>query len=308
MNVCIPMIDNKKDIGPAIFARRLGAELSNLGVNVVDRNEKHDILLAIIRDGNIGHSRDQGAKIIQRLDGIYHFLDINYEEKNQGIKDTFEEADFVIYQSDFSKKLVEGIFGSKKDHSIVYNGINPTFFNKGNSKNGKIFLTSSKWRPMKRLESIVQGFNYANIPDSELWVLGDVENSILMDRVKYFGEVPSSKTYDFYNNSDFLMHLSYGDNCPNSVVEALVGGLPVICTDNDGTKELVKNSGEIIHEKEYGFKPIYSWDIPKVPKEKVAEAIHNSLENRDKYEFPREDLYIENCARNYLNVFEKVLG
>jgi len=309
MKVCINLLQENKNTGPVIFAKRLATELEKQKVKIVDRSQKHDILLAIIRDFDIEDSRRKGVKIVQRLDGVYHYLEQDYQRMNRSIRDTFEQTDSVIYQSRFSKRSVKSFFGEGKGLDFVIpNGVDPKEFPKSKTNGAKkIFLTSSKWRSMKRLEDTIRGFLYSKIPHTELWILGEVDKEHKDLRIRYFGEIPSRKASGFYNNVDFLIHLAYDDNCPNSVVEALVSGLPVICTSNGGTKELVKNSGEVIQEGRYKFEPFYSWDIPKVDKRSVKKHLERCIQNQGTYEFPREDLFISNCAKKYIEAFEQTL-
>ena len=83
MRICINYLERKDAlIAPVIFAHRLGRELEkHKDVKIVDRSEKHDILLAIIRDDQIADSHAIGAKVVQRLDGVYHELDNNFLTK-----------------------------------------------------------------------------------------------------------------------------------------------------------------------------------------------------------------------------------
>ncbi len=316
MRVCINNIEGKLsnlNIGPVIFAKRLSKELERLGINIVSKNQKHDILLVFADDSNtpgkIDESRKKGAKIIQRLDGIYHTFDRDFKKENEPIEECYKKTDSVIFQSKFNKKMVENYFGkTNKQNFIIHNGVDPSKLRGSTKKNGKnIFLCSAKWRDDKRLYSIIEGFNSFNDENSELWVLGEPDYILQKGNIKYFGEVNHKKITSFYNNSDFFLHLAYDDSCPNSVVEALVAELPVICTNNGGTKELVRNSGEIIPEEEYDLKPYALEDIPFVEEAKVREALVSCLDNRGKHVFPREDLYIKNCAKNYIGAFQKTL-
>jgi glycosyltransferase involved in cell wall biosynthesis len=47
-----------------------------------------------------------------------------------------------------------------------------------------------------------------------------------------------------------MVHLAWLDWCPNTVVEGLASGLPVLCSHNGGTKELVKDDGIILELEE----------------------------------------------------------
>ena len=59
-----------------------------------------------------------------------------------------------------------------------------------------------------------------------------------------------------------MIHLAWLDHCPNVVVEAVASGVPVICAESGGTKELVGGFGAVILEKqEYGFE-LVDYDKP----------------------------------------------
>ena len=308
MKVCINQLRSSKNIAPVIFSKRLARELEKQKIKIVDRTQKHDILLAVVHDELINESKKKGSKIVQRLDGIYHYLDQDYNSMNKSIKKTYDESNSVIFQSEFSKKMIEKYFGDHRGNKfIIHNGVDENYFSKKRKNNKRIFLASAKWRPVKRLDSIVEGFKYADL-NAELHILGEgAENKDGDKRIKYFGEVRNGEVPFYVNNSDFFIHLSYIESCPNSVVEALVGGLPVICTSNGGTSELVKGSGEIISEGEYNLEPYYSYCIPKVENKKVAQAINRLIINEKEYQFPRRDLFMSTCAENYIRVFEETL-
>lgn len=323
MKVCINYLEINKDIGPMIFAQRLARELNRQGIEIVRRHENHDILLAVIRETeeNIRNSRKKGAKIVQRLDSIYYHLDEDFDSKNQSIKQTYNQVDAVIFQTDFCKRIVQEHFGMFKGLSfIINNGVASNEFPPEKpTMNKKIFIASARWRPTKRLDDTIQGFLYANIPSSELWILGPILPQLGTEReyktkfndrgIRFFGEISPTRVSYLYNQATGFIHLCYDDACPNVVVEALVSQVPVICTNNGGTKELVKDSGEILQsEPTFDLKPYFLSAIPKVKKEQVCQAIHLVLDaENNKYEFPRPDLYINSCAKNYTNAFQQIL-
>ena len=101
-----------------------------------------------------------------------------------------------------------------------------------------------------------------------------------------------------------MIHIAWLDCCPNSVVEGLASGLPVLCSHNGGTKELVKNDGIVIQlEEDYelGTKlDLYS--PPKIDVNKIVEGILKCLEmprvkNRD-------DLKMSNVSLLYKKLFK----
>ena len=99
--------------------------------------------------------------------------------------------------------------------------------------------------------------------------------------------------------ADAMIHLAWLDWCPNTVVEALSCGTPVLCSHNGGTKELVKNEGVVIQlEEDYriGDKvPLYNPSI--VDTKIIVEGIIEALEQSTL--FDRPDLDISYVAEQY---------
>lgn len=67
------------------------------------------------------------------------------------------------------------------------------------------------------------------------------------DRVKFIARLPQQDLFKFYQNHDLLLFPSLHDSGGFVVLEALSHGLPVICLDLGGPKELVtRNSGVVV--------------------------------------------------------------
>lgn len=300
--------------GPLVFSQRIKEALKDFrDVEIVSPSDHYDIILVII--SMPPQLIRPGAKIIQRLDGIYHNLSQNHELLNRPIKEIFEIADGIVYQSHFDKKLVRTFFGDPKidaKETIIYNGASPKLFSQSGekivSKNRYNIITSALWRPHKRLNDLIEGFLYLDNGDIGLIILGDVENRRLHENIHYMGFIDPLELPKFYRSCDLLAHLAWIDHCPNSVVEALVSGLPVICTNNGGTKELVKDSGIVIQsEPEYDFKLCWLYQPPKIDPELIASAIKTILSDKQLYVHDRLDLSIYECAKQYIDFSREVL-
>ena len=100
-----------------------------------------------------------------------------------------------------------------------------------------------------------------------------------------------------------MIHMCWLDSCPNSVAEGLACGLPVLCSHNGGTKELVKDDGVIIQiEEDYEYGPrVPLYDPPKVDTNIIVEGVLQVLE-KGRIE-SREDLRIANVAEKYADIF-----
>lgn len=58
-------------------------------------------------------------------------------------------------------------------------------------------------------------------------------------RVVFSGEVDDTRPH--YWASDVLVHTSLSEGCPNTVLEAMACGIPVVCTNIGGTRDIVRD-------------------------------------------------------------------
>jgi len=64
----------------------------------------------------------------------------------------------------------------------------------------------------------------------------------LFDSVEFLGNIKD--THAFYKTLDAYIQPSYAEGLPNSVMEAMVAGLPVLVTDVGGNNDLVDDGVE----------------------------------------------------------------
>ncbi len=89
----------------------------------------------------------------------------------------------------------------------------------------------------------------------KLHVIGDIDNitknyisGLDVSNTIFHGCIKSECLPEFYSSCDVGLSPSIFDPCPNSVVEMIACGLPVITTKDSGAAELVKNNDLIIKE------------------------------------------------------------
>ena len=140
--------------------------------------------------------------------------------------------------------------------------------------------------------------------NSGLIVLGNNPDHVVdHPDVYYAGSVPHSLCLEIFSAADWMIHLAWLDWCPNSVVEGLASGLPVLCSHNGGTKELVKNDGVVVRlEKDYKIGEMLDlYAPPNIDINLVVEGV------RELVEMPkiptREDLKIRKAALSYSKLF-----
>ena len=265
--------------GPSVFGSRLKEALTQAGW-------KWDRLVPSVSFIFSAGLLRPFCRNILRLDGLY-FDSANTlgdsDRKNRPIRRAYRKADGLIFQSEFDRRLFKVFMDEASCPDIIIpNGAPEIFTPKGGGFDygfKKTLLCSAFWRAHKRLDCIIKGFiEYGNI-DTGLVVLGEVaKRPIEHPRIKYMGHISPNALPQYLRGADAFIHLSWLDHCPNTVVEAICCGLPVLCTHNGGTKELVKDNGIVMKcESDYDFKRVDLYNPPKCDNKIVAAGIEKIL-------------------------------
>lgn len=284
--------------GPGIFCSRLQKSLIEQGLKLTKDSINQISVIS-------GHYKDKVNNIL-RLDGLYFKKN---DKRNRNIFESYKKFDHVVFQGEFCKQQYEAFTGIKKNHSIIPNGVGENFFTKQNNiltKTRPRVIASASWRRHKRLEEIIEAFKDVRLKNVDLWVLGGKNKKFqgLTSNIYLFNSLPVDALPTTYQSCDAMIHLAWLDWCPNTVVEGLASGLPVLCSHNGGTKELVKDSGLII-ELEEDYIPGTELDLyspPKVDTNKIVEAVLELIEIPKPK--TREDLKIDNVALKYKETFK----
>lgn len=303
--------------GKALFCNRLGTALKKKGVEVIaDPSVKTDISINVIR------LKHHNSKIrILRLDGVWHDTAKKFKEKNKNIAQSLHRANGVVYQSHFSRRMGDRYLGEAKVPTVVIpNGSDAYYYEKikpAKLRQKNIVIAFSKWRPHKRLRDIIMSFMLADIQDGILIIAGDLSRSGLSKieiesytkhpSIHYVGNLPQKKLASFLIAAKASIHLCWFDSCPNSVVEAIVAGVPVVCNNVGGTWELVMPSGGYICaiDTPYDMRPVDLYRPPKIDKGKVAEQLIKCIKEEPKVN--KEHVLIENIANQYLKFMMELI-
>ena len=260
----------------------------------------------------------QHAVNLLRLDGLY--LDSGIEDSHRRRLNNImyygmQANNAVIFQSEFSKKLYQEFW--KRDHDteeeqpesmVIHNGVPDNYNPEDRTQNKKkTVVASASWRRHKRLEELVEAFKDPRLKNVNLFVLNGQDywkNREIPDNVVMHGRVHPNSLHRYYKAADAMAHLCWLDSCPNSVVEALACGTPVLCSHNGGTKELVRTNGTIISLEET-YKPgelVDLYNPPQVDTNTIVEGLLEVLEVPQG--FSRPDLHINTIANSYLKAAE----
>lgn len=306
MKVCIATTKGSwscSQTGKGFHALRLIPALKRLGVDVTENwEDKVDITLGI---GKFLY--ETANKKVLRLGAVHFSAGYNWKKPNKRKKKAVKKADGVIYQSQFSKSICRKYLGKGKGpETVIFNGA--SIVKPENDK--RVYMMSTRtWIRQKRLKNAVQAFLMADI-DAELHIYGETEGRARDYRrepkVFFHGPVKQQEVQEALKKANVLLHPTYLDACPNSVAEALCAGCRVICTDQGGTKELVKDNGTVVIDKPWNGKPINLEHPPSLDKNAMAEAIRFEFANEKTVDAGYLD--IDKLAKDYVKFFEKVLN
>ena len=284
--------------GPNKFTRQLFKQMQkDYQVSYTNNQQDADVEFCLIQQ-----VVRKVKPMVLRLDGIWFNSEQNYKEQNKIIEYSYNQADAVIFQSAFNKKLTESWFGEHKNSYIIHNAsdftqinrANASFWNNTFGKNTDVWSCASSWRPHKRLAENIRYFKEFAPKNAILAIAGKgcekerIEN-LSNTRIKFLGELDYVSLLSLYKKSSTFIHLAYLDHCPNVVVDAQASNCRIICSSSGGTHEIIE-TGTIVIEKVWDFKPC---KLYKPTKLKFDHFKHFSMtKNRN----------IKKCAEKYFNI------
>jgi glycosyltransferase involved in cell wall biosynthesis len=269
-------VNFQSNSGPNSFGLKLAKELEKKGYRI-NKDESPDVQLSFIQ------ATRKIAPLIQRLDGIYFNSEQDWKAQNKPIQLTYENAEGVIYQSNFNKTLTEKYFGSKEKSVVIHNGTDFEKIKKitpleneliNNFEN--IWSCASSWRPHKRLSENVRYFLEHSGENDCLVIAGsNPDCEVRHDRIFYAGNLNWDQLISLYKKSKYFIHLALLDHCPNVVVDARAAGCKIICSSSGGTKEIAGVNSVIIQDIEWDYLPFKLYEPPKLNFSKVIDSFHD---------------------------------
>jgi glycosyltransferase involved in cell wall biosynthesis len=161
----------------------------------------------------------------------------------------YEEADYIAVPSNFVKEsfLRQG-FSADRILLIPYGTDISLFCPRPVAHQPFRIIQVGSVSIRKGFRYVVDAFREAAIPDSELWFVGGVSP----EAKKYFeatphpgitlhGHKPQSELVTYYNQSDVATLGSVEEGMAYVLAQAAACGLPLVCTENTGGREIVGN-------------------------------------------------------------------
>lgn len=245
-------------------------------------------------------------------------------------------AHHVIYQSKFCQSVYREYF-PRKPYSIIVNGA------KARMSQGlpvsdtrldelKLATIYDEWRPSKRIYDIASFVRWLNekkgVP-AKLLVLGYTgvvpkqapeDMKSLLENSEFISISPKFTSFDLsisekLHGSHVFLSFCYRDACPNTVVEGLAHGLPVVGIASGGVPDIVGDAGALISSNDFlkGYFDAHRWeyDFPPVEYEQMYSVLDNVIRELETYRGRVQHrmstaLRIEVVAENYAFVLRNL--
>jgi len=216
---------------------------------------------------------------------------------NLRMKQDIELCKYVIYQSQFSKNMADKyLYQRSNNYSIIYNGVNTKHFKPVNQSHENIqLLMLGTWRDVDLMISSLNVFQLTNNKQNvTLKIIGPMTkkvsavftrwlelNHILRKKINRKDNVAYADLPSEIAECDISLHLKSGDWCPNAVLETLSCGIPVICQNHGGTKELVETAGIIVDSEPFIYDKEFEQRCAKETLQVLADLNNYKLRARE---------------------------
>jgi len=251
---------------------------------------------------DLRRARQRGIRVVQRLDGINWVQRVKWSGVKYTVRAEYGNlmlalirnrfADSVIYQSQFIRKWWQDWYGAAKaPATVILNGVDLDTYTPA----GESDRPTDTFRMLLLEGSLARGLNSglfhavqvaeklsAKYP-MEVVVAGTVDEETqrkLQSKVpvKFLGTVPRAGIPKLARSSHLMYCAEVNPPCPNSVIEALACGLPVIGFDSGALKELVSEDAGCIVP--YGANP---WNLETPDVDALALSAGEVLEKQEQF-------------------------
>ncbi len=281
--------------------------------------------------GDIFHNicKRKNIKTVLRIDGFYlpdvfdnrqhqnrsaRMMTVGRININQRIQKDILLSDWVVYQSEFSRKMAgKYLYNRTENYSIIYNGVDVSHFIPQHRRNKKIVIMAlGNWRDADIVCTCLESFRlFEKKRKSEFKLIGQMANDVekrvntwladhaqLGDSISIVGKVGFEQLPDFINQCDIALHIKCGDWCPNAVLESLACGVPVVYHELGGTKETVGNAGIAIEYEPY----CYDEEYARKASDSILKIADELEEYRERARHQALNFSIEKVTQQYMEV------
>jgi glycosyltransferase involved in cell wall biosynthesis len=318
----IPVSDGSVG-GPNTFLANLRKYLESKNQRITDNIEEASIVFFPVAypTGELDRARARGAKIVQRLDGVYYPSKHSQSQltNNEIIKNIYlNYADYVVFQSEYSKQQCLKMLGVKTEQNstVIVNGADRDIFKPKPKRSGSgpfKLITTGNIRNADMIEPVVKALDLLSTNYSfEFTVIGPVVKELapLLKR-SYINHIDSQPLVEIarqLQEHDLFIYSHLNPPCPNSVIEAITAGLPVAGFASGAMAELLYFNTNLLAPVSANLFQKYSqFDHEKLAKV-LALAMDDYASHEELAAAHADDYLFEDCGAAYLQVFEKLLA
>lgn len=205
--------------------------------------------------------------VVLNQNGVYYpgWYDGDWQKMNRTMSLAYHRAGYVFWQSEFCRRAADHFLGGRQGPGeVLFNAIDTRHqFRPASVSEDRPFtflLTGRIDSHMAyRVESTISGLRAARNAglDCRLLVAGRVDAAALVKirqlvneldlsaHVEFSGPYTQENAPSIYQSADAYVITKYLDPCPNTVLEAMACGLPVLYSASGGVPELVGPEGGV---------------------------------------------------------------
>ena len=268
--------------------------------------------------------------MVLNQNGVYYegWFGADWQKMNRAMSLAYHLADYVFWQSDFCRNAADLFLGKREGPGeILFNAIDTRHqFIPGNLRHDRPFtflLTGRIDSHMAyRIESTIEGLRAARDLglNCRLLIAGWIESSALvrikqlisdldlLAAVDFFGPYTQNMAPAIYQSADAYVITKYLDPCPNTVIEAMSCGLPILYSASGGVPQLVgPKAGVSLHVPESWGKVMHIPGPDAIGMGMVEIARHSvEMGLAARYRAEKE-FEITNWVERHREIFEKLL-
>jgi glycosyltransferase involved in cell wall biosynthesis len=266
---------------------------------------------AIVKVGSAGPNGDIAKRQRTWLSGFRKKILNNLDRIIAITPEIYEE----LVSAGYNEKIIQ----------IIPNGVNTNYYHpipNTNSyvddyENQSIYtaICVARFVPVKRLKLLIDAWRIIKdqLPNSKLILIGDgplridIEKQItrlsLTDSIELAGNVDQQKVIQYLHQAKLFILPSESEGLSNAMLESLFCGVPVVTTETEGTKYLIKEgqTGVLIREP-YDAQDLGNCVIRLFLDQnrllKMGEEAHRDIEAR---------FSINHVAKSYLDLYHELL-
>lgn len=319
--------------GVASFRLKFEDGLPVRGIEVThDPNQPADVILVLAGTRNLlslRRARRRGTPIVQRLDGINWVHRARWAGLRYSLRAVYGNANLsfirarlanqVIYQSQFIKQWWEDWYPrAHVSSSVVLNGVDldrytPNGLHERPSGYYRLLIVEGSLSGAQNsglFHALEMAIHLSHRYKIELCIVGRVDRRTkrrLEDphgfRIRFLDAMPREQIPWMMRSSHLLYSAEVNPPCPNSVIEALACGLPVIGFDTGSLSEIVEREAGVLAP--YGTNP---WKLEQPDIGALVNAAREVLEDQPHFrKHAREQAELKFGLDKMMDEYLKVL-